>query len=118
MWRLGCVAQRRPGKTNGGPVRRVPTKTPHVPEPPLPVQAARRCAVTTVTTVITVAAGAFAPGHLGELTRVIPFELADAVLEEGGLEKRVRLLPSRCGLYFPLAMCLFPESSYQGSGAS
>src|ERR1700757_1930565 len=51
-----------------------------------------RCAVTTVTTVITVAAGAFAPGHLGELTRVVPFELADAVLEEeGGLEKRVRL---------------------------
>ena len=74
-----------------------------------------RCAVTTVTTVITVAAGAFAPGHLGELTRVIPFELADAVLEEeGGLEKRVRLLPSRCGLYFLLAMCLFPEPSYQG----
>jgi hypothetical protein len=74
-----------------------------------------RCAVTTVTTVITVAAGVFAPGHLGELTRVIPFELADAVLEEeGGLEKRVRLLPSRCGLYFLLAMCLFPELSYQG----
>lgn len=74
-----------------------------------------RCAVTTVTTVITVAAGAFAPGHLGELTRIVPFELADAVLEEeGGLEKRVRLLPSRCGLYFLLAMCLFPELSYQG----
>jgi hypothetical protein len=74
-----------------------------------------RCAVTTVTTVITVAAGVFAPGHLGELTRVIPFELADAVLaEEGGLEKRVRLLPSRCGLYFLLAMCLFPELSYLG----
>ena len=74
-----------------------------------------RCAVTTVTTVITVAAGAFAPGHLGELTRVVPFELADAVLEEeGGLEKRVRLLPSRCGLYFLLAMCLFPEPSYLG----
>jgi hypothetical protein len=74
-----------------------------------------RCAVTTVTTVITVAAGAFAPGHLGELTRVVPFELADAVLEgEGGLEKRVRFLPSRCGLYFLLAMCLFPEPSYQG----
>jgi hypothetical protein len=72
-----------------------------------------RCAVTTVTTVITVAAGAFAPGHLGELTRIVPFELADAVLEEeGGLQKRVRLLPSRCGLYFLLAMCLFPEPSY------
>ena len=42
----------------------------------------------------------------------MPFELADAVLEEeGGLQKRVRLLPSRCGLYFLLAMCLFPESS-------
>ena len=75
-----------------------------------------RCAVTTVTTVITVAAGAFAPGHQGELTRVIPFELVDAVLEEeGGREKRVRLLPSRCGLYFLLAMCLFPELSYLGA---
>jgi hypothetical protein len=74
-----------------------------------------RCAVTTFTTVITVAAGVFAPGHLGELTRVVPFELADAVLEEeGGRERRVRLLPSRCGLYFLLAMCLFPEPSYLG----
>jgi hypothetical protein len=74
-----------------------------------------RSAVTTVTTVITVAAGAFAPGHLGELTRVVPFELADAVLdEEGGREKRVRLLPSRCGLYFLLAMCLFPRAPYLG----
>jgi hypothetical protein len=68
-----------------------------------------------VTSVITVAAGAFAPGHLGELTRIIPFGLADAVLEEeGGLEKRVRLLPSRAGLYFLLAMCLFPQSGYLG----
>ncbi len=74
-----------------------------------------RSAVTTFTTVITVAAGVFAPGHLGELTRVVPFELADAVLEEeGGLERRVRLLPSRCGLYFLLAMCLFPRSSCLG----
>lgn len=74
-----------------------------------------RSAVTTITTVITVASGAFAPGHLGELTRIVPFELADAVLEEeGGLERRVRLLPSRAGLYFLLAMCLFPRSSYLG----
>src|SRR6266550_174737 len=52
-----------------------------------------------VTTTITVAAGVFAPGHLGELTRVMPFELADAVLEEeGGREQRVRLVPSRAGL--------------------
>jgi hypothetical protein len=75
-----------------------------------------RCAVTTFTAVITVAAGAFAPGHLGELTRVVPFELVDAVLEEeGGTEKRVRLLPSRVGVYFLLAMCLFPRSSYLGA---
>ncbi len=68
-----------------------------------------------VTSVIMVAAGAFAPGHLGELTRIIPFGLADAVLEEeGGLEKRVRLLPSRAGLYFLLAMCLFPQPGYLG----
>ena len=46
------------------------------------------------------AAGAFAPGHLGELTRIVPFELADAVLEEvpSARERRVRLLPSRAGL--------------------
>ena len=69
-----------------------------------------------VTSVITVAAGAFAPGHLGELTRIIPFELADAVLGEvpGATEQRVRLLPSRVGLYFLLAMCLFPHAGYLG----
>ncbi len=62
------------------------------------------------------AAGAFAPGHLGELTRIVPFELADAVLEEvpGARERRVRLLPSRAGLYFLLAMCLFPRAGYVG----
>ncbi len=75
-----------------------------------------RCAVMTFTAVVTVAAGAFAPGHLGELTRIVPFELVDAVLEEeGGTEVRVRLLPSRVGVYFLLAMCLFPRSSYLGA---
>jgi hypothetical protein len=72
-------------------------------------------ATVTITVTITVAAGVFAPGHLGELTRVVPFELADAVLEEaGGRERRVRLLPSRAGVYFLLAMCLFPELGYLG----
>jgi hypothetical protein len=72
-------------------------------------------AVAAVTRTITVAAGAFAPGHLGELTRVVPFELVDAVLEEaGGRERRLRLLPSRTGVYFTLAMCLFPRSGYLG----
>jgi hypothetical protein len=75
-----------------------------------------RSAVMTFTVAVTVAAGAFAPGHLGELTRIVPFELVDAVLaEEGGAEKRVRLLPSRVGVYFLLAMCLFPRSSYLGA---
>jgi hypothetical protein len=68
-----------------------------------------------VTRTITVAAGAFAPGHLGELTRVVPFELVDAVLAEGGgRERRLRLLPSRAGVYFVLAMCLFPQAGYLG----
>ena len=79
------------------------------------VQSVIRTAVVAITRTVTVAAGAFAPGHLGELTRIVPFELADAVLEEeGGLEKRVRLVPSRAGLYFLLAMCLFPQSGYRG----
>lgn len=59
---------------------------------------------------ITVAAGVFAPGHVGELTAIVPFELVDAVLEENGsVERRLRDLPSRVGVYFLLAMCLFPE---------
>jgi len=80
----------------------------------LRVRSAIRSAVTTLTTTITVTSGVFAPGHLGELTRVIPFELADAVLEESSLEKRVRLLPSRTGIYFLFAMCLFPQPGYLG----
>jgi len=69
----------------------------------------------TVTWTVTVAAGVFGPGHLGELTRIVPFELADAVLAETGVvQRRLRLLPSRAGLYFVLAMCLFPGTSYAG----
>jgi hypothetical protein len=69
----------------------------------------------TVTRTVTVAAGVFAPGHLGELTRIVPFELADAVLAEAGaVQRRLRRLPSRVGLYFVLAMCLFPGTGYGG----
>ena len=61
------------------------------------------------------AAGVFGPGHLGELTQIVPFELADAVLAEtGARERRLRLLPSRAGLYFVLAMVLFPGAGYRG----
>ena len=69
----------------------------------------------TITRTITVAGGVFAPGHLGELTRIVPFELADGVLEETRTrERRLRVLPSRVGLYFVLAMCLFPGTGYRG----
>jgi hypothetical protein len=56
----------------------------------------------------------FAPGHLGELTALVPFELVDAVLHETRkVQRRLRCLPSRVGVYFLLAMCLFPEIGYQ-----
>lgn len=56
----------------------------------------------------------FAPGHLGELTRYLPFELVDAVLAETGREeRRRRLLPSRVGVYFVLALGLFPDLGYR-----
>jgi transposase IS4-like protein len=78
-------------------------------------QSAIDSAVTAITTTITVAAGVFAPGHLGELTRIVPFELADGVLESTGTrERRLRALPSRVGLYFVLALCLFPGTGYLG----
>jgi hypothetical protein len=33
-----------------------------------------------ITRVVKVAGGRFAPGHLGELTQQVPFEMVDAVL--------------------------------------
>ena len=64
---------------------------------------------------ITVAPGVFAPGHLGELTQVIPFELVDAVLAESGrTERRLRLVPSRVALYLVLAMALFEHVAVTG----
>jgi hypothetical protein len=39
-------------------------------------------ATITITRAVTVAAGVFAPGHLGELTQCLPFELVDDVLEQ------------------------------------
>lgn len=67
-----------------------------------------------ISRVVRVAAGVFAPGHLGELTQVVPFELVDAVpAETGRVQHRLRELPSRVGVYFLLAMCLFPEVGYR-----
>ena len=60
---------------------------------------------------VTVAAGAFAPGHLGELTQQVPFEMVDAVLAQTRcMQRRVRDLPSRVVVYLLLAGCLFADS--------
>ena len=62
---------------------------------------------------ITVAPGRLAPGHLGELTQQVPFELVDAVLAQTGrLQSRIRDLPARVVVYLLLAGCLFAELGY------
>jgi hypothetical protein len=61
-----------------------------------------------------VAAGVFAPGHLGELTQFAPFELVDDILEQTrAVQRRLRDLPSRAGVYFLLALGLFPGLGYR-----
>jgi Insertion element 4 transposase N-terminal/Transposase DDE domain len=58
--------------------------------------------------VITHAPGALAVGHLGELTQAVPFDLVDeALASAGGLQHRVRRLPSRVVVYLLLAGALF-----------
>ena len=70
-------------------------------------------AIATFTRAVTVAAGVFAPGHLGELTQFAPFELVDDVLERtGAVQRRLRDLPSRVGMYFLLALGLYPDRGY------
>jgi hypothetical protein len=66
-----------------------------------------------ITRVVVVAGGRFAPGHLGELTQQVPFEMVDAVLEQTcRLQRRVRDLPARVVVYLLLAGCLFAELGY------
>jgi Insertion element 4 transposase N-terminal/Transposase DDE domain len=66
-----------------------------------------------ISRVVTVAGGRFAPGHLGELTQQVPFEMVDAVLEQTcRLQRRVRSLPARVTVYLLLAGCLFAELGY------
>lgn len=61
-----------------------------------------------------VAAGPFAPGHLGELTRIVPFEMVDAALESArAVQVRVRDLPSRVVVYSLLAGGLFAGIGYR-----
>ncbi|MGW7825226.1 IS4 family transposase [Streptomyces puniciscabiei] len=66
-----------------------------------------------LTRTVTVAGGVYAPGHLGELTPYVPFELVDDVLARTRkVQKRLRQLPSRVGVYFLLALGLFPSLGY------
>ena len=66
-----------------------------------------------ITRVVTVAGGRFAPGHLGELTQQVPFEMVDAALEQAcRVQCRVRALPARVVVYLLLAGCLFAEQGY------
>jgi hypothetical protein len=80
-----------------------------MPEVPLRTQSA----TATITYAVTVAAGVFAPGHLGELTQYLPFELVDDVLEQTRtVQRRLRDLPSRAGVYFLLALGMYPRLGY------
>ena len=57
---------------------------------------------------------AYAAGHLGELTGIVPPEMVDAALGAcGGDEKRLRRLPSRVVVYLLLAGALFAEQGWQ-----
>jgi Insertion element 4 transposase N-terminal/Transposase DDE domain len=66
-----------------------------------------------ITRSVAAAAGVFAPGHLGELTQYLPFELVDDVLvQTRTVQRRLRKLPSRAGVYFVLALAMFPGLGY------
>ncbi|MGW0789831.1 IS4 family transposase [Streptomyces sp. NPDC002911] len=56
----------------------------------------------------------FAPGHIGELTRIVPFEMVDEVLATTrAVQRRVRLVPARVTVYLLLAGALFAELGYR-----
>ncbi|WP_208094684.1 transposase domain-containing protein [Brevibacterium limosum] len=56
---------------------------------------------------------AYTPGHLGELTHLLPDEMVDAAIEEThSRQKRLRDLPSRVVVYLLIAACLFPDIGY------
>ncbi|HJY66584.1 MAG TPA: transposase domain-containing protein, partial [Streptosporangiaceae bacterium] len=67
-----------------------------------------------ITREVRVAAGVFAPGHLGELTQIVPFEMVDqALAATGTTQARLRVLPARVMVYLLLAGCLFAGLGYR-----
>lgn len=78
----------------------------HYQGAPLPAQSV-------ITRTITVAAGPYAPGHLGELTQVASFDMIDEILTDTRTtQSRIRDLPSRVVVYLLLAGCLFADLGY------
>ena len=67
-----------------------------------------------ITGTVRLADGVFAPGHIGELTRIVPFEMVDEVLAAAGaVQRRVRLMPARVTVYLLLAGALFAGLGYR-----
>jgi len=66
------------GRANGGPARRNRPRSPSEGPRCAPILPPVPLFVMTITGTITVAEGVFAPRHLGELTRIGPFEPAAA----------------------------------------
>ena len=78
-----------------------------------------QCVTRSFVRTVTAADGVFAPGHLGELTWWVPFELVDDLLVQArAVQRRVRDLPSRVGVYFVLALALFGDRSYLDTWAA
>jgi hypothetical protein len=67
-----------------------------------------------ITREVTAAGGVFAPGHLGELTQIVPFEMVDqALAATGTTQARIRVLPARVVVYLLLAGGLFAGLGYR-----
>lgn len=67
-----------------------------------------------MTRVVRCAGGVFAPGHIGELTQVVPFEMVDTVVADcGKTERRQRLIPARVVVYLLVAAGLFASCGWQ-----
>ncbi|MER5683051.1 transposase domain-containing protein [Streptomyces sp. NPDC002205] len=103
------------GDRHYGPLRDTsPGHGERARDPGLSLSSASPPTLVTLSREITVAAGQFTAGHVGGLTPFLPFELVDAVLEQTrAVQQRLRELPSRVGVYFLVAMCLFPEIGHR-----
>lgn len=67
-----------------------------------------------ITRQVTVAAGVFALGYLGELTQIVPFKMVDqALAATGTAQARLRVLPSRVVVYRLLAGPSHPPAQLQ-----